>query len=298
VRGAGAGGARAAGGGAGSGAGSGAAGGGGAKPFLKWAGGKARLAAQILALLPPGERLVEPFVGSAALFLAAPHRRALLADANGDLIAVYRTLQREGEGFIAACRPLFTPEANTRACYEARRAAFNAARDEGARARLFVYLNKHCYNGLCRYNKRGEFNVPFGRYAGPGFPEAELRAFLRRLAAAETTFVHAPFAQVMAQAEAGDVLYCDPPYVPLSATAHFTAYSAAPFGPAEQELLAEQARQLARRGVPVLISNHDTPATRALYHDATVVEALQVRRHISRDGATRASVGELLVLYR
>lgn len=268
------------------------------KPFLKWAGGKQRLAPHILRLLPPGTRLIEPFVGSAALFLASEHRRALLGDANADLIAVYQALQAEGERFIADCAALFGAEANTRVCYDARRDAFNRSRDLAERARLFVYLNKHCYNGLCRYNSRGAFNVPFGRYARPGFPAAEMSAFLQRLRASdEVRFVHAPFTELMAAAGPGDVLYCDPPYVPLSPTARFTAYSASPFGGAEQLELAAHAAALASRGVPVLISNHDTPATRALYAGAARIESLQVRRHISRDGATRGSAAELLALY-
>jgi DNA adenine methylase len=268
------------------------------KPFLKWAGGKQRMTSRLIALLPPGDRLVEPFVGSAALFLASSHRRALLADANRDLIDVYRALQDEGEEFIAACRVLFGPEANTRESYDARRLQFNASRDPRERARLFVYLNKHCYNGLCRYNRKGAFNVPFGRYVRPGFPEAEMVAFLQRLRDAdEVTFVHAPFGPVLDSTQPGDVVYCDPPYVPLSATAHFTAYSATPFGVAEQAALARAAGQLAARGVPVLISNHDTPETRALYRNATTLEALQVRRHISCSGATRGTADELLALF-
>ncbi|MGL4650769.1 MAG: Dam family site-specific DNA-(adenine-N6)-methyltransferase [Caldilineaceae bacterium] len=268
------------------------------KPFLKWAGGKQRLTPRILSLLPAGERLIEPFVGSAALFLASGHRLALLGDTNRDLIAVYQALQQEGEAFVEACRSLFTPEANTRECYESRRAAFNRSRESGERARLFVYLNKHCYNGLCRMNRRGEFNVPFGRYVRPGFPEAEMLAFLRRLQRCDAVqFVHEPFEQVMQQAGVGDVVYCDPPYVPLSATAHFTAYGAAPFGAAEQSELANQAESLARRGVPVLISNHDTPETRRLYAAATRLEAFSVRRHISCAGATRGHADELLALY-
>ncbi len=265
------------------------------KPFLKWAGGKYRLVERIRDLLPPGRRLIEPFVGSGAVFLNTDYPCALLADANPDLIQLYATLQREGERFIAACAALFAPEANTRTVYDERRARFNTAREPWVRATLFVYLNKHCYNGLCRYNSAGEFNVPFGRYERVTFPRAEMEGFRRRLQNAD--LLCAPFAAVMAQAQPGDVLYCDPPYVPLSATAHFTAYSKGGFGAAEQALLAQTAEALAARGVPVLLSNHDTPATRRLYAGATRLESFAVRRHISCQGERRGHAGELLALY-
>ncbi len=233
------------------------------KPFLKWAGGKYRLVERIRVLLPAGDRLIEPFVGSGALFLNTDYASYLLADANPDLVNLHQRLRDGGEAFIAACGALFTPEANDRRIYLERRALFNATGDGEVRAKLFVYLNKHCYNGLCRYNSHGGFNVPFGRYVKVGFPALEMRAFQRKAQDAE--FLCADFVHVMRQARRGDVVYCDPPYVPLSATAQFTSYSAKPFGMDSQETLAAEALALAARGVPVLISNHNTAATRRLY---------------------------------
>lgn len=264
------------------------------KPFLKWAGGKYRLVERIRAQLPSGSRLIEPFVGSGAVFLNTDYPAYLLADANSDLINLYTRLRDGGEAFVAACAALFTPQANDRTVYAARRREFNATTDEAVRAHLFVYLNKHCYNGLCRYNSHGEFNVPFGRYAGVGFPAAELRAFQRKAQAA--TLVCDDFVRVLRAAQAGDVVYCDPPYVPLSSTAHFTSYGATPFGMDAQEALAAEAAALARRDVAVLISNHDTPTTRALYATAQV-DCFSVRRTISCDAATRGETGELLAYF-
>ncbi len=264
------------------------------KPFLKWAGGKHRLVERIRALLPPGRRLIEPFVGSGAVFLNTDYPAYLLADSNADLINLYTRLQAGGEPFIEACADLFTPQANSRAIYDERRRTFNATSDQELRAMLFVYLNKHCYNGLCRYNSKGAFNVPFGRYASVGYPAAEMRAFQRK--AQEARFVCADFQVVMRRAQPGDVLYCDPPYVPLSDTAHFTAYGARPFGADAQDALAAAAQELAQRGVAVLISNHDTPHTRALYAGAQI-DSFSVRRTISCDAATRGNTGELLALF-
>lgn len=265
------------------------------RPFLKWAGGKHRLVGRIRDLLPPGKRLIEPFVGSGAVFLNTTYDRYLLADANPDLIALYSALQADGPRFIEACRALFTPDANNRAVYDQRRAEFNAAQDPRVRARLFVYLNKHCYNGLCRYNRAGQFNVPFGRYARVAFPQEEMAAFAAR--AARAVFICSPFEAVMEQAGPGDVVYCDPPYLPLSPTANFTAYSAGSFGLGEQRRLACAARTLARRGVPVLISNHDTPLARDLYAGAAAYYSFRVRRHISQKGDQRGDVAEALALF-
>ena len=265
------------------------------KPFLKWAGNKYQIIERILTLLPPGGRLIEPFVGSAAVFLNSDYPRYLLADSNGDLIALYQRLQWEGEAFIAYGRTLFTPENNDPTRYYELRTAFNETADGRYKAALFLYLNKHGYNGLCRYNSKGKFNVPFGRYKRPYFPEKEMRFFAAKAQTAE--FTQADFAQTLAAAQPGDVVYADPPYHPLSATANFTSYSAAPFGPEEQRRLAADAERLAAQGVPVLLSNHDAPFVRDLYGRATRQEFFAVQRNISCHGANRVKAQEILALF-
>ena len=265
------------------------------KPFLKWAGGKHRLVDRIKALMPEGGRLIEPFVGSGAVFLSTQYDRFLLADANLDLINTYRYLQREGSDFVAACRSLFVSENNTPEGYYQLRERFNRSGSVEERAMLFVYLNKHGYNGLCRYNSSGGFNVPFGRYSRPHFPGEEMLSFWRKVQRAE--FTHRDFIETMRSAESGDVIYCDPPYVPLSATASFTAYSAGGFSTAAQVKLAETAHELAERGIPVIISNHDTALTRQLYAGARRIEAFAVQRNISCNPAKRETARELLALF-
>ncbi len=264
------------------------------KPFLKWAGSKYRLVDRIQSVLPPGKRLIEPFAGSAALFLNTSYPTYLLSDTNADLIHLYQRLQQEGEPFITDCHALFTPEHNNAETYYTFRTEFNQTADLRRKAALFLYLNRHCYNGLCRYNLQGEFNVPFGRYKRPYFPTAELLNFHHR--AQTATFCHADFAQVMHQAQPGDVVYCDPPYVPLSATASFTSYSPHHFGPQEHQRLAETAETLAQRGIPVLISNHSTPFTHRVYARAHCT-TFDVRRYISCNGSSRHKVTELLALF-
>ncbi|CCW34449.1 DNA adenine methylase Dam [Chthonomonas calidirosea] len=264
------------------------------RPFLKWAGGKYRLVEQIKRRLPVGTRLIEPFVGSGAVFLNTDYKRYLLSDINSDLVCLYRTLQRHGEAFIAYCKELFVPENNNAERYYELRAEFNASKDPWRRSALFVYLNRHGYNGLCRYNAIGEFNVPFGKYARPYFPENEMQYFAHKAQYAE--FRYEDFRTVMRSAQTGDVIYCDPPYVPLSSTANFTDYAAGGFGVKDQEELARLADQLGQAGIPVLISNHATPFTEVVYAGA-IQEFLSVPRFISCDGNNRGKAKEVLALF-
>ena len=148
---------------------------------------------------------------------------------------------------------------------------------------------------MCRYNSRGEFNVPFGRYKKPYFPEAELYWFAQK--AQKATFVCEHYTQSMGQAVEGTVVYCDPPYAPLSATANFTAYHTNSFSMTDQMKLAEVASNLSsRQKIPVLISNHDTELTRQWYAQADLF-VVSARRTISSKVGGRNKVDELLALY-
>jgi DNA adenine methylase len=267
------------------------------RPFLKWAGGKTKLVAAIRTAAPgTATRFVEPFVGSGTVALNLGYARNLLADSNRDLIDVYAHLQSENAAFIEACAALFTPEHNTPEAFARLRAEFNTTTDRRRRACLFVYLNRHGYNGLCRYNAKGGFNVPFGRYTRPRLPRAAMESFHAFLK--DCTLRHADFRDVLGEAGAGDFVYCDPPYVPASATANFTTYAQQGFGPDDQRDLVACCRAAAQRGAWVALSNHDTPGTRALYADADECHPLLVRRRISCDAANRNHAQELLVVYR
>ena len=267
------------------------------KPFLKWAGGKYRLLDAILPEISGGRRFVEPFAGSCAVYLNVAAPSALVCDINPDLIGLYQHIQREGEEFILYCRSFFTADGNTRERYRERREAFNACRDPRTRAALLLYLNRHAYNGLVRYNAKGEFNVPFGRYVGPYFPLGELRAFYRKTRETDTEFACLDFRAVFAGVEPGDVVYCDPPYVPLSKTASFTCYAGNGFTAEDQRDLAALATAAHGRGIPVIVSNHNTETTRDLYATADL-RRFSVQRFISRNGAGRRTAPELLAVYR
>ncbi|WCK52828.1 Dam family site-specific DNA-(adenine-N6)-methyltransferase [Aneurinibacillus sp. Ricciae_BoGa-3] len=264
------------------------------KPFLKWAGGKYRLVPSIKNLLPAGKRLIEPFVGSGALFLNTQYEEYLLCDANKDLITLYQTLQQEGHSFIDYCRSFFTDENNVPERFYELRNLFNMTKDLRLKSAIFLYLNRHGYNGLCRYNNKGLFNAPFGRYKKPYFPLRELRHFYEKSWSAR--FYIADFQDSMRQAIPGDVIYCDPPYVPLSSTANFTSYQSRGFNQQQQMLLATLAKELAQRGIPVLISNHETEFTVKAYTPAQLAY-LEVQRNISCNSKNRTKAKEILALF-
>lgn len=265
------------------------------RAFLKWAGGKYPLLEDIRRHLPQGDCLVEPFVGAGSVFLNTDYPRYVLADINNDLIGLYNIVKGRTVEFVSDARQLFTPRNNEADAYYAYRSEFNASDDAYRRALLFLYLNRHGYNGLCRYNLRGEFNVPFGRYRKPYFPEEELYGFAER--AQKAVFVCESYDVTLSKAQAGSVVYCDPPYAPLSTTANFTAYHTNSFSLREQQHLAELAVKLAQESaIPVLISNHDTELTRLWYQDA-VLHVVKARRSISRSISGRTKVDELLALF-
>lgn len=266
------------------------------KPILKWPGGKHRLAPAIAEALGGGKRLVEPFVGSGAVFLNTAFPSYLLCDANADLISLYRAIAANAEDFIRECRALFA-DGNDREVYARRRERFNALPDCGEKAALFLYLNRFGYNGLVRYNAKNRFNVPFGRYKRPYFPEAEMRAFADKIAKSDVAFRAADFRETMTLVREGDAVYCDPPYFPLSSTANFTAYSGASFGGDEQRELAALVAAAAARGIRCVVSNHDLPAVRALYAGAKQFIPLRVRRSISCNAAARGEAAELLIVF-
>lgn len=267
------------------------------RPFLKWAGNKFRIIDEIHKMLPAeGNRLIEPFAGSAAVFLNTNYERYLISDCNPDLINLYNTLKKEGTDFIKYCKRLFTDKNNTSEKYYYFREQFNRTTDIRKRSALFVYLNRHGYNGLCRYNAKGGFNVPFGRYKRPYFPQKEMEFFYKKSRLA--TFKIASFETVISNAKKGDVIYCDPPYVPLSESANFTSYSAGGFSKDQQIELVNKAKAAANKGLSVLISNHRTNFTDEIYRNATKRDYFTVRRYISCNGKKRHHAGEVLALFQ
>lgn len=267
------------------------------RAFLKWAGGKYALTSVIANLLPKGDCLIEPFVGAGSVFLNTDYPQYILNDINQDLINLFQILKDKPDTFIHDARKLFTDKNNDEQTYYKLREKFNSSNDSYLRSLLFLYMNRHGYNGLCRYNKSGGYNVPFGRYIRPYFPEKELNFFAQK--AQKATFICQSYRDVILQANKNSVIYCDPPYVALSKTASFTSYAGNSFGLDEQADLANIAEEVSQNNkATVLISNHDTVWTRKIYQHAKALETIEVARTISQKGGERKKVAELLVLYK
>jgi DNA adenine methylase len=267
-------------------------------PPLKWVGGKSRVLPHILPHLDDASagRLIEPFVGGGSVFLNAPQSRVLLNDANSDLVAFYVAVKERPSEYIAHARGLFHESTRTPERYLALRQEFNTSIDRFSRAVLLLYLNKFGFNGLYRTNSSGSFNVPYGhRDTLPRFPEAELWDLAERLENA--IVLGGSFRGAMHHATAGDVVYCDPPYVNLADTPSFVGYVAGGFTRLDQEDLVSEAEAAASRGATVFVSNHNTEEARALYEGFEIV-SFDVQRNISAKAKTRGKVGELLAILR
>jgi DNA adenine methylase len=265
------------------------------RPFLKWAGAKTQLVSTIKQLLPEAKRFIEPFVGSGAVFINTNYPQNTLADANYDLINMYKHLKKYGQEFIDYAQSFYSPGNNTEEKYYQLRAQFNHTQDLYEKSALFLYLNRHGYNGLCRYNSKGIYNVPFGRYRKPQLQHDALQKFLQKLK--KTKLVCQDFTKLAKLVEPGDVVYCDPPYVPLSTTSHFTRYSQQEFAHEQQKQLAQVAIELTEQDCTVLISNHDTDFTREIYQQAKL-HHVDVRRFITCKGGSRKHrAQELLALF-
>ncbi|HAU1779675.1 TPA: Dam family site-specific DNA-(adenine-N6)-methyltransferase [Legionella pneumophila] len=264
------------------------------RPFLKWAGSKYNCLNEIISSLPTGQRLIEPFAGSGVVFMNTSYSSYLLAESNPDLVNIYRILQLNGESFIDYCQQYFTPEANCKEKYYELRTEFNNLMDSNQKSAVFLYLNRHGYNGLCRYNSKGKYNVPFGLYEKPYFPRKEMMLFYKKCLSAQ--FIHDDFRNTFALAEPGDVIYCDPPYVPLTENNQTLPYNQKLFSLEDQIELAELAQETASKGIPVIISNHDTEFTRHHYIKAQI-KSFYVPRWISCRSQMRLPVKELVAVF-
>lgn len=263
-----------------------------AQPFLKWAGGKRKLAPEILKLFPPAKeirRYYEPFLGGGALFFSLRPWRATLTDANRELVTTWQAVQRFPHQVCEALRLM----RNTEEEYYRIRAQDPVDMKSWDVAARMIYLNKTGFNGLYRVNQKGKFNNPFGRYKNPKICDA-FNLFRVHEILQGVTIREADFEDTVKDATHEDAVYFDPPYVPLSSTANFTQYTASGFGPDDHRRLRDTAKALKKRGVRVVLSNADTPEVRELYADFQQVQ-VQAPRAIASKVGSRAPVSELLM---
>jgi len=273
-------------------------------PFVKWAGGKKQLLSQFEPYLPTTFRgYLEPFVGGGAVFFHLYRQGRLdgvpvvLIDSIEELINCYRVVQSRVRDLIAALRVHEPYKQDRDYYYEVRgwdRSPDYARRSNLERAARFVFLNRICYNGLYRVNRRGEFNVPFGRHRNPTICDVEnLWAVHRALQG--VTLVMGDFERCLELAAPGDFVYLDPPYHPLSETAHFTSYTAGDFGVEDQQRLARLFGELDRRGCQLMLSNSCTGLVQELYAGYEMIQVQAARAINSRAGG-RGAIRELLIL--
>jgi DNA adenine methylase len=268
-----------------------------AAPVVKWVGGKTKLLPELLSRMPTQfGRYYEAFAGGAALFFRVAPERAVLNDSNPDLVRLYTTIANDVGAVIRRLEIHRQKHGeHDERHYYATRERWNedhTAWPDADRAATFIYLNKTCFNGLWRVNRSGDFNVPIGRYADPPIcvPDA-LRAAQRVLSRAVLRC--GSYDAAVADAKAGDFIYFDPPYDPVTPTANFTSYTAGAFGPEHQRALADCARTLVARGCKVMLSNSDTPYVRSLYKGFRV-ERVKCPRAINSNAAKRGDVDEVI----
>jgi DNA adenine methylase len=289
------------------------------RPLLKWAGGKRQLLPAIRAHYPVTfTRYIEPFAGSGAVFFdlagsgRLDGREAVLSDCNQDLIGCYQAVRDEADAVTAELEDLAALHAGRPDFYyEVRDGRFNPSRASGASptapamAAMFIYLNRTGFNGLFRVNRRGAFNVPVGRYTQPRICDPVRIAHVSRLFRAPGVRLEvATFDQALARAGAGDFVYCDPPYAPLSDTARFAHYTAGGFTEADQRRLRDSLLAASRRGAQIVLSNSSAPVILRLFGEGEAAEAglllrrIPARRAINSRATARGPVDEVLVVSR
>lgn len=260
------------------------------QPFLKWAGGKTQLLAELIARRPTMYKVYyEPFLGSGALYFALSPAQAVLSDINDDLINAFQVVRDTPEDLI---NKLSTYKNSKEFFYEIRALDANSLSSLDRAARL-IYLNRTCFNGLYRVNKQGHFNVPFANYKNPNFVQGpKLLADSNLLQGAHIQ--HGPFGVVLKSAKKGDFVYLDPPYFPLGGYSDFKRYNKEQFHKEDHEKLAKLYNQLSDRGCYVMLSNSDTPFTRELYKDWRI-DTVYAKRMINCDATKRGEVTEIIV---
>jgi DNA adenine methylase len=269
-------------------------------PFLKWAGGKRQLLAELERRLPASwNTYYEPFVGGGALLVHLENRgrlsRGVISDLNAELINLYRVVQDTPGTLISS---LADEEfKNDEESYRQLKEKFNTLIGDPAhaidRAALLIYLNKHGFNGLWRVNRKGKFNVPFGSYKKRSIPSET--SILKFSAMLEKVKIHnKDFSAAVRTAQKGDFVYFDPPYQPLSKTANFTDYNSRGFPFAEQERLARLFRRLSKKGVSLMLSNSKVPAIEELYADF-FIDTVEAKRFINCNGERRRGAHEIIV---
>lgn len=290
-----------------------------AKPFVKWAGGKGALIKHLIKHLPSNFEeqqdvtYIEPFVGGGAmLFYMLTHypniKRAIIADVNQDLINCYQYIKNDPTGLISLLREiknryyqLSSIDEKSAFYYRMRESYNNDELTPLERSACFIFLNKTCFNGLYRVNAYGRFNVPFGKYAAPPICDEGLIWTNHNILKNVDIYVGSYETILRHLSRKYNFIYLDPPYRPLSASAHFIEYTHTIFDDSEQERLKLFCDRLTQRGCKIMQSNSnsfDTDGTSyfaKLYSDYTI-EQIRAHRFINAHAGKREKETELLIM--
>lgn len=258
--------------------------------ILKWAGNKTAIMSELNKHLPDGPRLVEPFAGSCAVMMATDYPYYLVADINPDLINLYQVIKEDVNSFIHLAERIFSKFTTEEDYYKCRQFFNTVPLEPIEKAAYFLFLNRHCYRGLCRYNQRGLFNVPYGNYKKPYLPVDEIRAFAEK--AVRATFICASYDETLAMLQAGDVVYCDPPY-----DGTFSGYHTAGFSDDDQYDLASILVRRSSEGHPIIVSNSDTRLIRSFYRKFTL-HRISTKRSIGVAAGEGKKADELIAVLK
>lgn len=262
-----------------------------ARPVLKWAGGKTQLLPQLLASMPSTyKKYLEPFIGGGALFFSLESKRSVIGDNNAELINLYKCLvSSAGEISDELSEMPITSDD----FYQVRAIDWRNVEPIVAAART-IYLNRLCFNGLYRVNKKGQFNVPFGNYKKPNFPNRD--ALLKAgQVLSNATIVESDYATLLRKyASKGDLVFLDPPYVPIGKFSDFNRYGAKKFYDTDHEELADEVRRLADLGCFVMLTNSNHPLVHELFGEFEI-QILKTRRNINSTGSGRNGEDVLVI---
>ncbi len=270
-----------------------------AKPFVKWVGGKTQLIPELTKRIPEIRgRYYEPFLGGGALFFHIQSElnssQGCISDINSDLIAAYKAVKNSLQELIDSLQEHRYEKDYFYEIRELDRKPEYSTLTEVKKASRLIFLNKTCFNGLYRVNKKGQFNVPFGSYKNPSiFSEENLLACSQAL---QKTEIHnVSFETIASTAQPGDFVYFDPPYIPLNASSNFTEYNQNGFDLKSQQMLRDVCLALDERGVNFLLSNSSSPLVYELYENHFEIELVDASRAINSKGNKRGKVKEVLI---
>lgn len=272
-----------------------------ARPFLKWVGGKGQLLEQFQELFPEKyNSYFEPFIGGGAVFFSINPKKAIINDINTTLVQTYIYIKDDVEKVIKELKKLekefLSKEQEERKefYYKIREKYNSLPKDDFKRSLYFLFFNKTAFNGVYRENSKGGFNVPMGSYKNPKIvDEDNLRAVSESLK--HTSITNASFADVVKKAKAGDFVYFDPPYHPVSTTSSFTSYSKDDFTKEDQIKLRDLFVELDKKGVYVMLSNSYTPFIKEIYSAYKQIP-VNASRMINSKADKRGKISEIVIV--